>query len=341
MNAYISNIVDKSLRETENSITVNKHLQLEYDLGTLLATDINSLDLTRLRKDKNDYTKQLSRDNVQLLFNEIWRLPTDRVEESIVAKLPSSNFVLPRSRPLPKSKPLTKWEQFAKAKGIKKTKKTKQNWDDQLNKWIPSYGYKRAQADKEKDWVLEVPATSDPMEDQFLKKKTGKRENVAKNELQRLRNIAKAKKIKIPRLGLTNSELSSAKELQTAVTLTRSATASLGKFQNKLPKEKEGRGLRRLMPNSSVKSKSGAVSTWDEKQNNMNIVNSVISGRPKLNVEKAVGRHLKYSGNSDDKEETSKKSQRSRKPINTKRKRSLQKNAPGKGKKKKETHKRR
>lgn len=67
---------------------------------------------------------------------------------------------------------------------------------------MPTYGFKRAQAEREKDWVLEVPQSSDPMEDQFEKKANAKGEKVAKNEIQRMRNIVKAKKGAIlPRTG--------------------------------------------------------------------------------------------------------------------------------------------
>ncbi len=55
----------------------------------------------------------------QILFNAIWELPTERVEEAIVAVLPPPTFNLPREKPVPKAKPLTKWEQYAKEKGNK------------------------------------------------------------------------------------------------------------------------------------------------------------------------------------------------------------------------------
>jgi regulator of ribosome biosynthesis len=156
---------------------------------------------------------KLTRDNTQLLFNQIWELPTERIDEAIVAKLPKQKFSLPRFRSVPKPRPLTKWEKFAKEKGIVKKKKSKLTWDEQLKKWIPLYGFKRAAAQKDKDWVLEVPQNANPMEDQFAKKIEAKSEKVAKNELQRLRNIAKARNVKIPRFGLTNPDVSSAKEV--------------------------------------------------------------------------------------------------------------------------------
>ncbi|KAF5282505.1 hypothetical protein FQR65_LT14275 [Abscondita terminalis] len=289
----ISNIVEKSLRDSQKSITVTKNLDLEYDLGTLVAFDPNILDSGSLKNNKDEYLLKLSRDNIQLLFNKIWELPTQQIDESLVVKLPPARFILPRARPVPKPRPLTKWQEFAKLKGIKKTKKAKLSWDEQLQKWIPFYGYKRVAAERERDWVLEVPATADPMEDQFLKRKTGRSEKVAKNELQRLRNIAKTQKIKIPRTGVTHPDVSSSKDLQTAITVARSATASLGKFQDKLAKEKDARGVNELIPGLSRKRKLPAVSNERERHQNLEILESVLNKRCKLNIEKAVARKIR------------------------------------------------
>ena len=82
-----------------------------------------------------------------------------------------------------------------------------------MQKWIPRYGYKRAAAEEDKDWVLEVPGNADPMEDQFAKKNKIKQENVAKNELQRMRNIAVARKVKVPRTGMLPTEKMSTKDV--------------------------------------------------------------------------------------------------------------------------------
>lgn len=84
------------------------------------------------RKGKDQYLADLTRDNVQLIVNELWQQPTERFEETIVAKLPAPSFVLPRSRKCPVPRPLTKWEKFAQEKGIKKTKKDKKVFDDEL-----------------------------------------------------------------------------------------------------------------------------------------------------------------------------------------------------------------
>lgn len=85
------------------------------------------------RTNTEQYLLDLTRDNVQLLINEIWELPTERVEEQVVAKLPAPKLPLPRSRKLPEPKALTKWEQFAKEKGIKKRVKDKKVYDDVLD----------------------------------------------------------------------------------------------------------------------------------------------------------------------------------------------------------------
>lgn len=191
-----------------------------------------------IRSEKEKYLLDLTRDNVQLLLNQIWDLETDRVEECIVAKLPPPAYVLPRSRKCPGEKQLTKWEKFAKEKGIKKTKKDKKTFDTELGKWVPTYGFKRAQADKDKTWVLEVPKNADPMEDQFQKKLDMRSEKVAKNEVQRMKNIVRAKKIEVPRTGYLGPEAASATELLTAATIAKSSTASVGKFQEKISKEK-------------------------------------------------------------------------------------------------------
>lgn len=75
----------------------------------------------------------MTRDNVQLLLNEVWELPTERVEETVVAKLPTPKYRLPRARKIPEPKPLTKWQKFAQEKGIKKQKRDKKVYDQELD----------------------------------------------------------------------------------------------------------------------------------------------------------------------------------------------------------------
>jgi len=277
--------------EKQASTQVDKHIQLNYDVGNLLATDNNDLDESLLRRTKDQYLLSLTRDNVQLLVNKIWELPTERVEEALVAKLPPGAQTLPRAKPVPKPRPLTKWEQFAKEKGIDKKKKSKLTWDEELNKWIPRYGYKRTAAEREKDWVIEVPDNADPYEDQFAKKSEVKAEKVAKNELQRLRNIAKAKNVKVPRMGLI-PDVSNAKDLSKAVGVAKLSTASVGKFQPSLPKEKETK-FGDLIP-VNRKRKLEPISGTEEKGKNLELIEGILSKKPKINIEKAVNVHMNH-----------------------------------------------
>ena len=82
-----------------------------------------------------------------------------------------------------------------------------------MQRWVPRYGYRKVQAEKEKNWVIEVPDNANPYEDQFEKRATLKKERIAKNEYQRLRNIARHNKIAVPKVGVTGNTLTSPKEV--------------------------------------------------------------------------------------------------------------------------------
>ncbi|ESN90985.1 hypothetical protein HELRODRAFT_182457 [Helobdella robusta] len=182
---------------------------------------------------ENDYLKALTRDNVQLLVNKLWELPTERVDEVIVAKLPAPVTILPREKRLPTVKKETKWESFAKLKGINKRKRGRMVWDEELKKWIPRWGYKSQ--DETKDWAIEVPDQVDPFEDQFAKRVKAKKERVAKNELHRLTNIARNSKGKIKAIGLMPTKMPNDRnDLTVQMTAARKSTASMGKFDPKI-----------------------------------------------------------------------------------------------------------
>jgi regulator of ribosome biosynthesis len=225
---------------------------------------------------------------LQLLINEIWELPTERLDEHIVAKLPKPTYQLPRARKLPTPRAPTKWEQFAKAKGITKKKKDKKVYDTELDKWVPTYGYEKNKAEKEKNWVLEVPKNIDPMTDMFQKKKDLKNERIAKNEIARMKNIARAKKIEMPRGGLVSEESASARDLHVAATIAKASTASVGKFQESLPREKEARGIgvRELIPGATKRKRP--QDNKAEKSEQLETVQKILNKKPKIDVEKAV-----------------------------------------------------
>merc|ERR1712173_190543 len=75
-------------------------------------------------------------------------------------------------------------------------------WDDVVEKWVPQFGYKKVQAEADKNWAIPVKHNHDPNEDPYEKLAEDKREKVAKNELQRLRNLARNKNVAIPSVGV-------------------------------------------------------------------------------------------------------------------------------------------
>ncbi|CAG5895932.1 ribosome biogenesis regulatory protein homolog [Menidia menidia] len=279
---------EKEEAEKLKSISVQKELDLEFDIGNLLACDKNRIESRDFReKKKEDFLRSLARDNTQLLINEIWKLPTERVEEAIVAKLPEPTTRLPREKPPPKPKPPTKWEQFAKLKGIQKKKKTNLVWDETAKEWRRRWGYKRAN-DETKDWLIEVPETTDPNEDQFAKRIKAKKERVAKNEFNRLKNIARGQKVKVPGVGLLPKAQQSRDELAKAVSVAKSSTASVGRFQDRLPKEKP--------PKNTGKKRKFEPLIGDfsnEKQRQLELLRVLDSKKPKLDITKAVNTQMR------------------------------------------------
>uniref|UniRef100_U5EZJ3 Ribosome biogenesis regulatory protein n=1 Tax=Corethrella appendiculata TaxID=1370023 RepID=U5EZJ3_9DIPT len=286
----VKEVLEKQQKDLEKykSINVKKHLEVNIDVGHLMLADSNYFDNEKFKENPEQYLLDLTRDNTQLLVNGIWELETERLEESIVAKLPEPKFILPRAKKLPVPKPLTKWEQIAKAKGIKKRKKDTKVYDAELDKWVPTYGYQRYKSEKEKDWVLEVPHNVDDKTDLFKQKRDLRLERVARNEISRMKNIARAKKIQTPRVGFVSETTATAKQLVTAATIAKSSTASVGVFQEKLPNEKVARGIgvKELIPGK--KRKRSVVAMKDEKSRNLEIMDKVLNKKPKLDIDKAV-----------------------------------------------------
>ncbi|KAK0173168.1 hypothetical protein PV328_006406 [Microctonus aethiopoides] len=262
-------------------------MEIEIDEGTLLATNYNEFDKEKLKTKTEDYLKSLTTDNVQHLINKVWALPTDRIDEIFVAHLPKPAYILPRARAVPKLKALTKWQEFAKQKGIrsKKKGKSKLQWDDQLNKWVPTFGYQRTKAIEQKEWLVEVGDDNTPKADPRETASKSKQERIAKNELQRLRNLAKANNIKVPKVGLpTTEQFSSAKQLATATTVARVSTASVGKFQSKLPKEKDAKGIAKEVPGLKRKRSAPPLNFADEKKRDSALVDEIVNKKSKKDI---------------------------------------------------------
>lgn len=143
--------------------------------------------------------------------------------------------------------------------------------------------------------MLEVPKNVEPTTDMFQKKIDLREEKVAKNEIQRMKNIVRAKKQEVPRAGYLGPEAASSKQLLTAATIAKASTASVGKFQGKIAKEKQARGIgvKELIPGS--KRKASHLTDVAEKDVNLDLIKSVLKKKPKFDVDKAVSLQKKES----------------------------------------------
>ncbi|XP_015782229.1 ribosome biogenesis regulatory protein homolog [Tetranychus urticae] len=229
--------IEEKEKEALKSVQIEKEL-VDLDLGLCLMVDNNPLDSNELRSKKEDYLLNLAKTNGQFLMNNLADLETETVEGYTCVKLPAGKTPIPRALPIPKPKPPTKWETYAKEKGIQHKKREKLVWDDVAKQWKPRYGYNRINSTKDQ-WVVEVPQNKDENTDMFEEIQEAKREKVAKNEFQRLRNIARANKIKgsslTPVLPKDGKEKETRDEVMNAAAVARVSTASLGKFDRKLP----------------------------------------------------------------------------------------------------------
>lgn len=275
---------ERKVKERYKSTEVQKLIEPQLDIGNLLVVDQDPIEFSNFKKEKDVILKTLARDNTQFLFNAVWKLPIERCENIVVAKLPEPTTILPREKRVPKPKPLTKWQEFAKRKGINKTKKGRMIWDEASESWKPRWGFKRAK-DQTKDWFIEIPDNADPYEDQFLKREHGKKERVAKNEYQRLKNIDRSQK-PTKRSGLEPSEKPSRGQLKATINAARVSTASVGKFTPKLQHE--------TIPKKTGKKRKFEAVAGDiktEKQRNLDLLEK-IGKRPTLDVNKAANQQM-------------------------------------------------
>jgi len=285
----VSAILDKS-RGSEcsgyKSIDVHKDIDVHIDLGHLLVSDQNPIEQTELRGNREAYLLKQARDDVQLLVNRLWELPSERVEDVIIVRLPAPVTRIPREKPIPPPRQMTKWEEFAQIKGIQNKKKSRMVFDKQSKEYKPRWGYKRANDDT-KEWLIPVPDNADPNEDQFEKRMKAKKERVSKNELQRLRNVARGMKGKVPGVGLTPTINPDKDHLNRALVAAKTSNASMGMFTEALPKENETvKGIgkkRKFMPNTNELGK--------EKQRALDILSNINSAKSVVDKDRAAKVH--------------------------------------------------
>ncbi|KAH8866870.1 Ribosome biogenesis regulatory protein isoform 2 [Schistosoma japonicum] len=210
----------------------------------------------------------------------MFQLPTEMNDYVAVSVLPKPTFRLPREKKIPSSKELTKWDKFARLKGIQNRKKSRKVWDPVSESWKPRWGKDRVDDVKDK-WVLEVPDNADPYEDQFAKLSQAKKERRAKNELQRLRNIARTVKAgQAPPIGVLTESQSSKAELSRALSIAQNSDASMGRFSTpldsrKLSKNVEKQSKKRIplsqfVQNTKKSKQNKILARKPKKKNRMN-----------------------------------------------------------------------
>lgn len=184
---------------------VEKAIPVKYDLGNLAVADTNPLDLG---EDLEASLTAVSRDNVQLLINQILQLPVRTTTASInssgtqdstmvLFQLPEPVWMLPREKPVPKVKAKTRWEEFAAKKGIqKKAKDGKLVYDEETQKWVPKWGYGGINKKLDDQWLVEVDEDkAKPGEELIDPRSLARAERkklVKKNMLQQKRNAQRA-----------------------------------------------------------------------------------------------------------------------------------------------------
>ncbi|KAF9152485.1 Rhodanese- sulfurtransferase [Linnemannia schmuckeri] len=289
----VSGVLEAHKQKFKSVSVEGKVIPLEYDLGLLTAIDQNPIDEAELKKNKDEYLQSLSRDNAQLLFNEIFQLPTISDDNGVMAMLPAPTTLLPREKPLPKPKPETRWEKFAKAKGIVNRKKERMVFDDNTGEYKPRWGYKGINDDGSKDWIIEVPSGANPMEDQYEARREAKKERIEKNDKRRQRNLeeaAVASKMdqktvnKGERPNMDNARAMKRKEIENQILISKNSTASAGKFDEAIKGDLKPKGIKRKFePNVTA-------DLSKEKAGNMSILDRVVgkNGEDLVNVRKAI-----------------------------------------------------
>ena len=217
------------------------------------------------RRGLEEYLQSTAREGVQVLISSLISLPTQQSPDGAIAILPPPTTQLPRQKPLPKPKAPTKWEKFAAAKGIQKKKRERKVWDEEKQDWVDRWGRKGKNKETEDQWLTEVPANAGKLEAALIflvsyrnltdvdfnpsnEARKERKERVAKNEKQRLQNMARAQ-------GPETSERDQRKrDIEKTLATTRVSTASMGKFDKKLEGEKKLRGVKRKVSLSFFRS---------------------------------------------------------------------------------------
>eukprot|EP01100_Stratorugosa_tubuloviscum_P013826 TRINITY_DN70_c5_g1_i1.p1 TRINITY_DN70_c5_g1~~TRINITY_DN70_c5_g1_i1.p1 ORF type:complete len:396 (-),score=168.08 TRINITY_DN70_c5_g1_i1:156-1268(-) len=303
--------VQQILQKFKNP-TAEKTDDLAYDLFNLTAFDIHTVDATKIKEENSDeHLKEISRDNVQLLFNRLFTLPLEprQDEPGLFAQLPTPTLLIPREKHLPGPKPLTRWEKYAREKGISKTKRGRMVWDDNYNEWRPRYGFKRAN-DPNDEWISEAKTGVDDYNgaiDPFERVANEKKERVERQGKKESRNrkmtqnsqsqlnlpgvmsIHNPKSFTSKMLGTDASgrKFHDKSHLSKAFHIASQTTASKGNFDAPLDSSLK------TPKKTNQKRQFDAITSTNEKQKSMSVINKVLSKYDgTINTNKAANQYI-------------------------------------------------
>ncbi|GAA0153458.1 ribosomal protein [Lithospermum erythrorhizon] len=288
--------------DSETMSELQEVLNYDIDLGNLVAFDphYHFTSPAASREESVNESLQHATKLVQAIADSLFNLPSIEDPDGPLVKLPPATTKLPREKPLPKPAPPTKWEVFAQKKGIQKKKKDKVVFDEETGKWKRRHGYDRVNDDNDIP-IIEAKMTDEPGDDPFAKRKVDKKKRVEKQEKNRMHNLKQAAKagslpshiqLAAASLPITGTQTAPRKvskdELQHVAGMAATATASGGKFDKKLPGEKQLKHEKKYRKYLPVVEGTGMASL--ERQQTEKVLNKLISknSHELVNVEKAV-----------------------------------------------------
>jgi regulator of ribosome biosynthesis len=154
-----------------------------------------------------------------------------------VTALPAPIMRRPREKAPPKEKPLSAWDKFALKKGISlNRKKNNKQWNEARQEWQDKWGKRAREAERNSDWIREIPKNYVPGaqgDDPFIEDKREKKEKLAKAKKNQERNERR----------VATTQRAQAEAASINKTVGKLKTASMGKFDKSAVKA--GKKLKR------------------------------------------------------------------------------------------------
>lgn len=286
MSATRKTEVQKISKDFLNQLASKKEVEatdesLKVDLGLLTVFD--SSEVRPLGGDINQYIHEHGTHCIQQLVNKLFSLPSEPADPGRLATLPTHEFKLPREKPIPAQKAETTWEKFAKSKGIKNKKKSRMVYDDEKKEYMPRWGYKRGSDDGD-NWLIEQKANDDDTTDPWKKLRDEKKERVAKNKKQQLKNLQSASGDRVlpgsidlssaagKLTGKRNQQgkLKAKSHTDIALEVAQRSTNSMGKF------DKKRAGEPSIRPAKKARRDNELQKPMEEKKQNQSVLNRVL-----------------------------------------------------------------